>query len=134
MIDVQITDESLAEIAELRRRHRRAVEALAARADTPLGQMLIDVTLQLGQKWEQGAPWLYGVLSRATRERIFNDTGRVFIDPSITHPVLGGRPAVYGPVQHRRTPWVERVVSQDAPRIVNDAGQKFFREIGDIYR
>jgi hypothetical protein len=33
----------------------------------------------------------------ATREEVLDDTGKVFIDPTVTNPVFGGHPADYMP-------------------------------------
>lgn len=133
MIDVQIDPRSVQEIEELRRRHQRTAQELITSGDTAVTRMLAFVTTKLGDRWEADAPRLTDALAGATREDIFDDTGKVFIDPTVQNPVFGGYPAVYGPAVHSRNMWVGRIMAQDAPGILVEGGERFFDEIGAIY-
>ena len=134
MIEVSIDQESMREIKELRRRHHNAVKQLATTGNTAVTRMLAFASAEIGQKWEERSPYLTGTLSKATREQVFGGVGKVFIDPTIENPILGGYPSIYGPVVHRRKPWVQRVFVNDVPRIVTDASVKFFGEIDREYK
>lgn len=130
MIITEIDQKSLDELWELRRRHQEAVRQL----DGPLpDRMIAFVASRIGERWEQDAPRLTGTLASATRERVFGGEGRVFIDPSIENPVLGGLPSIYGPVVHDRNPWVERVYRSDTPQIMSDMAQEFWGELDKVY-
>lgn len=63
------------------------------------------------------SPYLYGVLQGAHRGTVTPEpdgaTGRLFIDPSVVHPVLGGRPVVYGTEIHNEDrPWMQTAFAQ----------------------
>ena len=134
MISVEIADESMRELEALRRRHAAATRALAVSGNTPVTRMLATIVADLGEAWEAGAPRLTGTLASATRTTVFEDVGRVFIDPSIENPVFGGRPVIYGPVVHTRKPWVDQVMKNDAPRSISENVASFYAELDQIYR
>ncbi len=133
MIAVEIDPKSLQEVEELRRRHQHAQRELTASGDSAVTRMLSFVVSNLGDRWEEDAPHLTGTLALATREDVFNDEGKVFIDPTVQNPVFGGYPAIYGPAVHSRNMWVGRIVAHDAPDILTEAGTQFFAEIEAIY-
>lgn len=134
MYEPEITEESLERLAALRRAHLAAAQQLITSGDTATTRMVAFVTTELSQAWELRAPRLTGTLASATQEQVFDAQGKVNIDPTVVNPVFGGRPADYGPVVHSRTPWVDQVFSQDAPRILVQAGSDFFGEIDEEYR
>lgn len=135
MINVEIDKRSMDALWDLRRRHREAIRALAEDdSRSAVTRMVAFVTAELGEAWEKVAPRLTGTLASATREQYFAGKGQVFIDPTVVNPILGGRPAVYGPVVHDRRPWVTQVYTADAPRVLQRAGELFFDEIREIYR
>lgn len=81
------------------------------------------------------SPYLYGVLHGAHRDEFVGDIGRwgnfgrVFIDPSITHPIMGGRPYEYGQRLHiGGRPWFLWTVEQDAPGIIERHGGEIFSQ------
>lgn len=134
MYDVEIAPESLEELEALRRAHANAARQLIDSGNTANNRMVAFVATELAQRWELRAPRQTGTLAAATREQIFDAEGKVFIDPTVVNPVFGGRPVDYGPVVHSRNPWVDRVFSQDAPKILSSAGERFFGEIDEEYR
>ena len=133
MIGVEIAPESIAEIEALRRRLHQAARELVTSGDTAVTRMVAYVTTELGERWEAGAPRLTGTGASATREQTIDDTGKVFIDPTVTNPVFGGHPADYMPVVHSRNPWVDRLMVSDAPGILSKAGELFFAEIAELF-
>lgn len=132
--DVEIDPKSIKKLEALRRAHANALRQLAFSGDTAATRMVAFVTTELGKQWELRAPRLTGTLAAATREQVFNEQGLVDIDPAVVNPVFGGSPVEYGPVVHGRTPWVDQVFSQDAPKILGAAGERFFGEFDDEYR
>jgi hypothetical protein len=133
VIDVEIAPESMAEIEELRRRMHNAALQLVHTGNTAVDRMVAYAITNLGERWEADAPRLTGTLAAATRERIIDETGKVFIDPTVTNPVFGGNPVEYGPAVHSRKPWVGRIMVSDAPGILTKAGVEFFAEIAEIF-
>lgn len=133
MFSAEIDQKSMAELWELRRRHNQAARELVERGDTALTRMVAFVTTEFGEAWENSAPRLTGTLASATRERVRNEEGRVFIDPTIENPILGGLPSIYGPIVHNRNPWVQTIFRDETPRIVSQAANRFFDELDRIY-
>lgn len=133
MVSVEIAPESLKRLEALRRAAANANRQMAFGGDTAITRMVAFVTTGLGKAWEKEAPRLTGTLAAATREQIFAEQGLVDIDPTITNPVFGGNPADYGPAVHSRNMWVDRVMTNDAPGILNEAGERFFGEIAEIF-
>lgn len=134
MIFTEIDQRSLRELEELRRRHHAAARALRTTGNTAVTRVLAYVTTELGEVWENTAPRLTGTLASATRERIFQDQGKVFIDPTVENPVFGGMPVRYGPAVHGRKPWVDQLWANDMPRIMAEGGERLFREMDGIYQ
>ena len=134
MIEVVIGNESIEQLQDLRRRHQAAIKALETTGDTPTVRMLAFISSRIGDVWENTAPILTGTLRSATREEVEGGQARVFINPSVVNPILGGKPSVYGPKVHAdRNPWVERLYHGAAPRIVQQGIEKFTSEFDDIY-
>lgn len=134
MIKIEITDESMRQLWALRRAHQMAARQMETKGDTAVTRLVAFVTTRLGQRWEETAPYLTGTLASATREQIFGEQGKVFIDPTVENPVFGGLPVIYGPAVHKRRPWVDAVFVSDAPGIIVEGGKTFFDEIGREYR
>lgn len=129
-----IIQESLDELWELRDRHRAAVSQLVTNGRTAVSRALAFIVSQYGYFWEKTAPWLTGTLASATRERVFNNEGRVFIDPTIENPVTGGFAAVYGPVVHdTRNPWVTRLYYDQTEQILRDGADLLWDALDEIY-
>lgn len=133
MIDVAIDPKSVADIEALRRLLRQASRELVTSGDTAVTRMAAYVTTELSERWEANAPRLTGTGAAATREQVLDDTGKVFIDPTVRNPVFGGYPVEYMPVVHSRNPWVGRIMVSDAPGILSKAGELFFAEIAEIF-
>lgn len=130
MISVEIAQESMQALWRLRRQHQEALRRL----DGPLpDRMVAFVAVRIGQRWEEDAPRLTGTLASATREQILQGEGRVFIDPTVENPILGGLPSVYGPAVHERNPWVDRIYHTDTPQILTDMSKVFFDELNEVY-
>lgn len=135
MFEVTIAPQSMQQIEELRRMHREAFRAIdATTLGSPAEQMIFKIIERAGEVWEGTAPRQTGTLAAATRERLFDGNGRIFIDPSVSNPVSGGLPVVYGPVVHQRRPWVDSLVNVTLPGIMFRASEEFLDEFGEIYR
>lgn len=121
--EVAITIDRMSMLAlwELRNRAVEANRQLQTVGPTAVVRMLAFVTGEYGEKWEEEAPFLTGSLASATREQVIFDTGRVYIDPAVRNPILGGYPAEYGPKVHLRKPWVNDVFYSETARIVGEA-------------
>lgn len=100
---------------------------LAAKPSGRLPELVHAVTLGASAGAGRMAPYLTGTLSFSHRERmISNRVGEVYIDPAVRNIILGGAPAVYGPVVHRMGPprnWMERTVKEKGKKIVAQASR-----------
>jgi len=130
----EIEQRSIAELEALRRKLHDAAKELKTTGGTATTRMLAFVTTEIGMVWENTAPVLTGTLRSATRERIFDNAGRVFIDPSVENPVFGGFPVKYGPKVHDRKPWVATLWQTNVPGILGKGGEQLFREMDSIFR
>ena len=110
---------------------------LNAEGPTLLGIMTEQV-LHLANYAASISPWLYGVLSSAHRsvavpvssEEI---VGTVYIDPSVVHPVLGGRPVVYGVEVHDRKPWMQQALEHKEQAIYDAFGDGIILAIEELF-
>lgn len=134
MIITEIDQRSLDELERLRWRHHQAARLLRTSGETAVTRMLAFVSTELGGLWEANAPRVTGTLASATREQQLAEAARVFIDPTVENPVSGGFPAEYGPRVHQRKPWVERIYTQDAPRVLQEGGRQLFHEMDGVYQ
>lgn len=135
MVKVEIDKRSLQEIEELRERHREAFKAIdPGTLGSPAEQMIFFIIDEGGEVWEATAPRQTGTLAMATRERLDDGSGRIFIDPGVSNPISGGLPVVYGPVAHERTPWVDSLANVTLPGIMFRASEKFLDQFGEIYQ
>lgn len=85
-------------------------EIMQAEGPTMLGLMTRAAAATAGFATEI-SPYLYGVLASAHRslaEPISENEvlGLVYISKHVVHPVLGGRPYIYGREVHERKPWM----------------------------
>jgi len=126
-------EKELKKLFDLRRVNRKIIKSLRHGNTDPVRGMVINVTRRIGAKWEQNAPRLTGTLASATRERVDGTEGLVFIDRGVVNPVFGGKPSTYGPIVHRRKPWIANVVRRDAPGILVDESKKFIRKLESEY-
>jgi len=124
--------DALAKLKRLRAANRKALEEIKSKEGTAAGKMVIGITQAFAERWEATAPRLTGTLASSTREQFRNGRGQVFIDQGTTNPVFGGKPAEYGPIVHRRQPWVAQLM-RDARRIVQAEAEVFVESIGDVY-
>lgn len=134
MIVTEIDPKSLRAIEELRRRNRQALEATTP-GESGFDDLIADATLKLRDAAEREAPELTGTLKSAHRGMLA-DAGQaqVFIDPAVRNPVLGGYPAEYGLVVHKRNPWLGRVVQLDVPQVMSETGAALFARLDQIYK
>jgi len=80
------------------------------------------------------APFLYGVLSSAHRGEVKGKMARVFIDPSVVHPVLGGKPAQYGAELHESgRPWFQWTLERHGERVTKEAGNQITAVLGGYW-
>jgi hypothetical protein len=134
VFSVEIAPESIKKLEALRKAGANATRQMVFSGDTAATRMVAFVTTEAGKAWEARAPRLTGTGAAATREQVFNEQGLVDIDPAVVNPVFGGRPEEYMPIVHLRNPWVDAVFSQDLPKVLATAGERFFGEIDDEYR
>jgi len=134
MPSVRIGRESLEELAELRRRHHEATRLVQESGNTAVTRMLAFVVTRAGQVWEETAPRLTGTLASATREQVFGGEALIYIDPTVENPVFGGYPAIYGPIVHDRRPWVENLINDRLPSILQKGAEQLFEELSWAYR
>ena len=123
----------LRKLFNLRRVNRKVLKSLKFGNDDPFKAAVINVTQELGNRWEQNAPRLTGTLASATRQTYKNNEGRVFIDSGVVNPVFGGKPSLYGGIVHRRNPWVANLVRRDAPGILVKESKRLIKALERQY-
>ncbi len=123
----------LAKLFNLRRVNRKVLRSMKFGNEDPFKAAVINVTEELGKRWEQTAPRLTGTLASATRQQYRDKEGRVFIDSGVRNPVFGGRPSTYGPIVHKRQPWVSNLVRRHAPGILVTEGKRLIRALERQY-
>jgi hypothetical protein len=99
-------------------------------------KILLTIARQIRKAAQPRSPYLYGVLREAHFESLIHDAsfwgGRasiVAIDPTVEHPILGGRPNIYGAEIHaglrgEHRPWFVWTLEQDVPSILEDGGNE----------
>ena len=121
-------------LQDIMRANQMAVAAVADNEASAAGRMLAGVTGEVLEALRARSPILYGVLRMAHRAEISPTKGHIFIDPTVVHPVLGGRPVIYGAKLHREgRPWFDQTVQQDVPEILAKYTADFVDEIEVIY-
>lgn len=117
---------------EGQRRAQKAVRALFY-LTSESGELPTLVTLtaiQAEVKAEEIAPHYTGTLAAAHRlRRTSSVVAEIYIDPSVENLLLGGRPAFYGPIVHRKGypyNWMERTVKEFGPRAVAYAAKRWW--------
>lgn len=133
MVEITVDRSSMFALWDLRNRLHEASRQLQVVGPTAVTRMLAFVTNEYGEAWEENAPFLTGSLASATREEVIFDTGRVFIDPAVRNPILGGYPAEYGPKVHQRKPWVEQVFYSETKRIVEGAQDMIWEAMNEVF-
>ncbi len=133
MVEITVDRSSMFALWDLRNRLHEASRQLQVVGPTAVTRMLAFVTNEYGESWEENAPFLTGSLASATREEVIFDTGRVFIDPAVRNPILGGYPAEYGPKVHTRKPWVEQVFYSETKRIVEGAQDMIWEAMNEVF-
>ena len=114
-----LTIEAEAQMKEIARLYKEAADALGyfigdhMGAFTVPGRMAIAVE-RIREEGRRTSPFYTGTLSLSHRGTVEVEqpsdttevvTARVFIDPDVVNPILGGQPAVYGVEVNDRKPW-----------------------------
>ncbi len=133
MVEITVDRSSMFALWDLRNRLHEASRQLQVVGPTAVTRMLAFVTNEYGEAWEESAPFLTGSLASSTREMVIFDTGRVFIDPAIRNPILGGYPAEYGPEVHKRKPWVNRLFYGETARITKEAQDMIWEAMNEVF-
>lgn len=121
-------------LGELHQLNRQMLRDITAGAGGTIDKVLAQVTLDISDAAVRRSPYLTGTLASAHRGKMVGaGEGLVFIDPGVTNPVYGGRPAQYGPLVHERKAWFGDTVAQDAPRILVAAAETLINHLEDIY-
>lgn len=124
----------LAKLQKLRRANQEAIREIQAKPGTAAEKMVTAVTAAFAEKWEATAPRLTGALASSTRGEVTAGVGLVFIDQTAVNPIGGGKPSRYGPVVHRRRPWVTRLVRAGVKALVRPEAEAFVDDLEDIYK
>ena len=132
-VTITVDRSSMFALWELRNKVIEANRQLQATGPTAVVRMLAFVTGEYGKAWEDSAPFLTGSLASATREQVVFDTGRVYIDPAVRNPILGGYPVEYGPEVHKRRPWVNDVFYSETKRIVEEGQQMIWEAMNEVF-
>ena len=132
-VTITVDRSSMFALWELRNKVIEANRQLQVSGPTAVVRMLAFVTGEYGKAWEDSAPFLTGSLASATREQVVFDTGRVYIDPAVRNPILGGYPAEYGPIVHNRRPWVNEVFYSETARIVKEAQVIIWEAMNEVF-
>lgn len=123
----------LSKLWELRAANLRVLEGIRDGGEL-VTEVLTQAAISLSAAAGRRAPRLTGTLQSAHRGEYVNPYSRVFIDPSVQNPVLGGYPALYGPIVHDdRRPWFDETIAADAPGILTHAGEMLFGRLGGIW-
>lgn len=133
MVEITVDRSSMFALWDLRNRLIAANRELQVTGPTAVVRMLAFVSGEYGKAWEETAPFLTGSLASATREQVVFDTGRVYIDPAVRNPILGGYPAEYGPEVHKRRPWVNEVFYSETARIVKEAQDLIWEAMNEAF-
>lgn len=133
MVEITVDRSSMFALWDLRNRLIAANRELQVTGPTAVVRMLAFVSGEYGKAWEEAAPFLTGSLASATREQVVFDTGRVYIDPAVRNPILGGYPAEYGPEVHKRRPWVNEVFYSETARIVKEAQDLIWEAMNEAF-
>lgn len=125
------------DLGPLRELQRQNTEALRAITEGTEG-ITARAVLRLRDAGSASSPWLTGTLSTAHRGDVYPEQagvtrGVVYIDPAVVNPVFGGYPSVYGPIVHRRKPWLLSVAVLEGPGVLNDAAQELAQLMGAKY-
>lgn len=128
-------DQAMSDLWALRNANKQALREMQPKPTTQAGKMVQSMTAAFAEQWELDAPRLTGTLASATRETLDRQgVGMVFIDPVVTNPASGSKPSEYGPIVHRRNPWVARLFTRGGlGSVMKRMTQVFAEAIGDLY-
>jgi hypothetical protein len=114
----------------------RSIKMLEANWKRESEHILRDIARRLRVAAQPRSPYLYGVLRGAHFDTLLKNStfwggmaGLVAINPGREHPILGGRPNIYGAEIHAglrgaHRPWFAQTVEQDAPSIMEEGGDE----------
>lgn len=126
-------------LSELRKANRELIQELADSTETGvIGRAVAGGILKWGELTAAESPYDTGTLRSAHRQRVDpwvdGVTGIIFIDPFVTNPVYGGRPAVYGAIVHDNIdPWFDRSAEMYGEMILEEVEQTIVRQVEDIW-
>lgn len=90
--------------------HQRCLRLISETPPLDLVAVMARLTMMTVAYASGVAPYYTGTLASSHRGDVETGpgtiTGTIFLDPSVTNPVLGGKPAVYGPEVHVSRPWL----------------------------
>lgn len=105
-----------------------------------VGETIKAITKDIRIAAQERSPYLFGVLHGAHRDEYignigrFGNFGRVYIDPEVVHPVLGGHPYDYGAKIHNfDRPWFLWTATEDAPDIIEKHGAELVGRFDQIF-
>lgn len=107
--------------------------------ESRVAMVIPGITRELREQAQERSPWLYGILSGAHLNETFGQgdemEGVVHIDPTVWHPVLGGRPVDYGHRIHTQEgrPWFVWTIAEEADRIIQKYGAELIDVVGDVF-
>lgn len=131
-------DKAVHELYELRAKlDRQQQYAMSATGDLQLATMTRSVAILAGYATTI-SPYLYGVLASAHRSEAYATSpeemeGRVFIDERVVHPVLGGKPVLYGAVLHDSVPWFDMTMAAKEDEIVALWEREIYGSWDDVF-
>lgn len=90
--------------------HQRGLRLMSETPPLSLVSVMARLTMLTVEFAAGIAPYYTGTLAASHRGEVETGpgtiTGVIFLDPSITNPVLGGKPVEYGPEVHVSQPWL----------------------------
>lgn len=116
----------------------KELEAVLRQFDNEYNEAAKDIITKITQEGlkvvKPRSPYLYGILRGAHLAQFggsgANFEGVIGIHPATVHPILGGRPSVYGLRLHNAgRPWFAQSFWQDLPAIVKEYGAG----LGELY-
>lgn len=125
-------------LSELRKANQELIQELADSIETGVvGRAVAAGTLKWRDLTAADSPIDTGTLRSAHRARVEPMTdgvvGTIYIDPFVTNPVYGGRPAVYGEIVHERDPWFDRSEELYGDMILEEVEQTIVRQVEDLW-
>lgn len=103
--------------------------------DKAAAEIIKKITQEMLRETQKRSPYLYGILRGAhlmqMEKQGGSERGIIGIHPATTHPILGGRPSVYGLRIHNEDgrPWFLWTIQDHAERILQEYGSS----LGEMY-